>query len=81
METTKKYCRKCKKVFNTKKFMATIICEDCDPFMKEHPYNLYQKGLEYDKLKKQRDELLATINEMLSVYMDIRKHIKNCEND
>lgn len=44
--------------------MATIICEDCDPFMKEHPYNLYQKGLAYDKLKKQRDELLDCLKQL-----------------
>lgn len=59
----------------------------------EHPYNLHQKGLAYDKLKKQRDELLKICKLVMQSDIDgsfvtaadwwtkMKHLIKTCEND
>jgi len=36
-----------------------------------HPYDLSQKGLAYDKLKEQRDELLEVLREGKSLVKDL----------
>ena len=49
----------------------------------ENPYDLQQKGLKYDALKKRNDELATALKDILGlvISLDILGQFKGCEDE